>query len=123
MTPEAAIYRFMAGFGIPAYAESSTPSEAEFPYLTYQLALGEWGAGETNMQVNLWYYGDGETAPNAKARELFVGIGLGGKLLRCDGGALWVKRGSPWSQAVTDPDDDKVRRRLINVSIETLTDL
>ena len=34
MTPAAAIYGFMAGFGIPVYAATSVPDEAEFPYIT-----------------------------------------------------------------------------------------
>ena len=122
MTPEAAIYSFMNGFGIPAYAATSTPSDAEFPYITYDLVLGEWMQPEVNMPVNVWYRTDSEAQPNAKVREISQAIGIGGVTLPCDGGMLWVKKGSPWAQAVrVEGEDEKVKRRYVNMNIEYLT--
>ena len=122
MTPEAAVYTFLRGFGIPAYAASSVPDQATFPYLTYDLVLGEWGQPEVNMPVNVWYRTDSEALPNAKVREIGERIGMGGVLLHCDGGVLWVKKGSPWAQAVTvEGEDEKVKRRYVNINIEFLT--
>lgn len=122
MTPEAAIYTFLNGFGIPAYASSSVPDRAEFPYITYDLVLGEWGQPEVNMPVNVWYRTDSEALPNAKVREISQAIGMGGVTLPCDGGMLWVKKGSPWAQAVTvEGEDEKVKRRYVNINIEYLT--
>lgn len=122
VTPEAAIYTFLSGFAIPAYASSSVPDQAQFPYLTYDLVLGEWEQGEANMTVNVWYRTESEATPNAKVREIGAAIGMGGVTLPCDGGMLWLKKGSPWAQAVTiDGEDEKVKRRLLNVSIETIT--
>lgn len=121
MTPEAAIYSFLNGFSIPAYASSSVPDRAEFPYLTYDLVLGEWGQPEVNMPVNVWYRTDSEALPNAKVREISQAIGMGGVTLPCDGGMLWVKKGSPWAQAVTvEGEDEKVKRRYVNINIEYL---
>ena len=122
MTPEAAVYTFLSSFGIPAYAASSVPDQATFPYLTYDLVLGEWGQPEVNMPVNVWYRTDSEALPNAKVREISQAIGMGGVTLPCDGGMLWVKKGSPWAQAVTvEGEDEKVKRRYININIEFLT--
>ena len=122
MTPEAAVYTFLSSFGIPAYAASSVPDQATFPYLTYDLVLGEWGQPEVNMPVNVWYRTDSEALPNAKVREISQAIGMGGVLLHCDGGVLWVKKGSPWAQAVTvEGEDEKVKRRYVNINIEFLT--
>lgn len=121
MTPEAAIYSFLAGFSIPAYASASVPDQAEFPYITYDLVLGEWGEPEVNMPVNVWYRTDSEAIPNAKVREISQAIGMGGVTLPCDGGMLWVKKGSPWAQAMTvEGEDEKVKRRYININIEFL---
>lgn len=121
MTPEAAIYQFMGSFGIPAYTSSSVPEDAEFPYITYELVQGEWMEGEVNVPVNVWYRTDSEAAPNAKVREMFVRIGRGGTVVHCDDGMLWIKRGSPWAQAVTiEGEDEKVKRRYVNVNIEYL---
>lgn len=122
MTPEAAINRFLSGFGIPAYASSSVPSDATFPYLTYDLVIGEWQGGDVNMPVNVWYRTESEAEPNAKVREMFTAIGIGGVTLTCDGGMLWVKRGSPWAQAVTiEGEDEKVKRRYVNINVEYIT--
>lgn len=122
MTPEAAIYGFLNGFSIPAYAASSVPDQATFPYLTYDLVIGEWGQPEVNMPVNVWYRTESEAQPNAKVREIGERIGMGGVLLHCDGGVLWVKKGSPWAQAVTvEGEDEKVKRRYVNINIEFLT--
>lgn len=122
MTPEAAIYGFLNGFSIPAYASASVPDQAQFPYITYDLVLGEWGQPEVNMPVNVWYRTESEAQPNAKVREIGERIGMGGVLLHCDGGVLWVKKGSPWAQAVTvEGEDEKVKRRYININIEYLT--
>lgn len=127
MTPEAAIYQFLSGFGMPAYASSSVPDQDSpewqgFPYITYDLVLGEWGEPEVNMPVNVWYRTDSEAIPNAKVREISQAIGMGGITLPCDGGMLWVKKGSPWAQAVTvEGEDEKIKRRYVNINIEYLT--
>ena len=128
MTPEAAIYSFLNGFSIPAYASSSVPDQSSpewkgFPYITYDLVLGEWGQPEVNMPVNVWYRTDSEALPNAKVREISKAIGMGGVLLHCDGGALWLKKGSPWAQAMTvEGEDEKVKRRYVNINIEFMTE-
>ena len=122
ITKAAAVHGFLSGFGIPAYAATSVPEEAQFPYLTYYLVDGAWGDGDVSMQVDLWYYGGSEAAPNAKAQEISRAVGLGGTLLECDAGAVWVKRGSPFSQTVADGSgDDSVRRRYINLDLEYVT--
>ena len=111
MTPEAAIYAFLSSFAIPAYAS-----------FTYDLVLGEWGQPEVNMPVNVWYRTDSEALPNAKVREIGERIGMGGVLLHCDGGYIWLKKGSPWAQAVrVEGEDEKVKRRYVNINIEYMT--
>lgn len=121
MTPEAALHQFWSGFGIPAYAASSTPENAEYPYITYETVMGEWGAGEVNTNVNVWYYTDSEALPNAKVRQIASAIGLGGIQLKCDGGTLWLKKGSPWAQSVVSESNTSVKRRYLNVDIEYQT--
>lgn len=121
MTPEAAIYQFMSSFGIPAYASAATPSDAEFPYITYDLVLGDWLSGEVNMSVNVWYRTDSEAEPNAKVRQMAERLGLGGVSVPCDDGILWLKKGSPWAQAVrVEGEDDKIKRRYVNINVEYL---
>lgn len=127
MTPEAAIYAWLNGFGVPAYASSSVPDQTApewggFPYITYDLVLGAWERGEVNMPVNLYDRTTSEAKLNAKVREISDELGIGGTVIPCDGGSLWLKKGSPWSQAMEiEQEDEQVKRRYININIEFLT--
>ena len=122
MTPEAALQQFFEGFGISAYAATSTPSNASFPYLTYELVVGEWLQGEVNMPVNLWDRTSSEKRLNDTVRAIGRRVGNGGELLACDGGTLWLKKGSPWAQAVrVEGEDEKIKRRYLNINVEYLT--
>ena len=124
MTPESAVHRWLASFGIPAYAATSVPDEGDpdwqgFPYLTYDLTEGQWEGGEVNMPVNVWYRTDSEAVPNAKVREIADALGIGGITVPCDDGMLWIKKGSPWAQAVrVEGEDEKVKRRYVNINID-----
>lgn len=121
MTAGAALHRFFSGFGIPAYLVTSVPDRADMPYLTYEYAVGVFDGGEVSLAVNLWYYTDSEAAPNQKAREISEVLGVSGYVLPCDGGYIWLKRGSPFCQAVADAENGDIKRRYINLSAEYLT--
>ena len=106
---------------IPFYTSASVPEDAVFPWGTYELVTGAWGDGELGMTVNLWFYTEGEAAPNAAAAELAQKIGLGGVTIPCDEGVIWLKRGAPWCQSVRDETDANIKRRYINVTAEFFT--
>jgi hypothetical protein len=124
MTPAAAIHSFLSGFGLTAYEVNSVPKDAEMPYLTYDPVIDYW-QNETALQVNLWYRTTSNAVPNAKAKEIGDALN-GGKLLHCDNGAIWVKRGTPFVQSMADqndarmagPNDASIKRRYINLSTE-----
>lgn len=121
MTKTAALYQFFSSFSMSAYTSTSVPDDVEFPYLTYEPITSAWDGGEVGMTVNLWFYTTSEAVPNKKAEELSAAIGFGGKMLKCDGGYIWLKRGSPWCQPLSDETDRNIKRRYINVSAEYLT--
>lgn len=121
MTKAAVLHEFFSGFGIPAYAASAVPDDAVFPWLTYELVTSAWDGGEVGITVNLWYYTTSEKTPNDKAQEISTALGTGGAVLPCDGGFIWLKRGAPWCQSLTDDADSQIKRRYINVSAEYLT--
>lgn len=117
MTKGAALYQFFNRF-LPAYPTTSVPEDVIFPYLTYESVSDAWGGGEVNLTVNLWFYTESEAIPNAKANEISAAIGYGGILLPCDGGTIWLKRGSPWCQPLRDDTDDNIKRRYLNITAE-----
>lgn len=120
MTPAAAVYGFMAGFGIPAYAATSVPDDADFPYITYELSVDDFWGGEVAFAMDIWYRGDSEAGPNAKAREVSKAL-AGCKCIPCDGGGIVLKKGSPFCQGMGDTADDKIKRRHINLTAEFIT--
>lgn len=121
MTKGAALYRFFSGFGMTAYASASVPDDVEFPYLTYDLVTSAWESDPVSLTVNLWYYTESEAEPNAKAREISEALGMGGRVLPCDGGYIWLKRGAPWCQSLSDETDKNIKRRYLNITAEYLT--
>lgn len=118
MTPEAALHTFFSGFGIPAYAATSVPDDAELPYLTYELSTGAFGDAESPIYASLWYRTTSEAEPNAKAREVSEALGMGGVMLPCDGGAVWLKRSAPFSQSMADDTDSGIKRRYLLMTAE-----
>jgi hypothetical protein len=120
MTKAAAIYQFWNGFGLTAYEENTAPEDATFPYVTYQLVTDSFDR-EVAATASLWYRGEGWTSINAKTEEISAHIGLGGKIIKCDGGRIWIKRGQPFAQNMGDESDDLIKRKYLNLTFEFLT--
>ena len=120
MTKAAAIYQFWSSFGLTAYEENTVPEDAAFPYVTYQLVTDSFDR-EVAATASLWYRSESWTAINAKTEEIARFIGGGGCLLDCDGGFIWLKRGTPFAQNMGDESDDLIKRKYINVTVEYMT--
>lgn len=121
MTKEAALHAWFNSFGVPFYPASAVPDDVVFPWGTYELVTDAWGSEETGLTVNLWYYTTDEAVPNAKVREISQRLGIGGAAIPCDSGIIWLKRGSPWCQNLSDETDPGIKRRYLNISAEYLT--
>ncbi len=120
MTKAAAINKFWNSFGLMAYEENSVPDDAEFPYITYQLVTDSFD-NETLLTASIWYRGTSWVNANAKAEEISQTMGRSGTLLVCDGGKIWLKRGTPFSQSMGDDTDDAIKRKYLNVIAEYFT--
>lgn len=120
MTKAAAIYQFWASFGLSAYEENSVPDTSTFPYITYQLVTDSF-ENEVILTGSIWYRDTSWLSVNTKAEEISQAIGWGGKLIDCDGGKIWLKRGSPFAQNMGDDTDDLIKRKYINLSAEFFT--
>lgn len=121
MTKSKAIYEFFNSFDIPAYPNTSVPKDAVMPYITYDYQESDFLSDPVSLSVNVWYRTESESIPNAKVEEISQVISLGGKQIICDTGVIWIRKGSPWSSNIQDADDDTVKRRLLNVTLEFLT--
>ena len=128
MTKAAAIHEFWNSFGLKAFEENyvkdadenGNPIKPEFPYITYQLVTDSFDR-EVVATASVWYRDYGWKKANAEAEEISAHIGLGGKIIKCDGGRIWIKRGQPFAQNMGDENDDLIKRKYLNVTIEYFT--
>ncbi len=120
MIKAAAIYQFWSGFGLPAYEENTVPTDAEFPYITYQLVTDSFDR-EVAATASLWYRGESWLPACQKEEEISAYIGLGGKIIKCDGGRIWIKRGQPFAQNMGDENNGLIKRKYLNLTFEFLT--
>ena len=121
MSKASALQTWFSGFGIEAYEEFNVKSDAPYPRLTYTYATGDFDSGEVPIVVNLWYMSEENITINAKAEEIYDRIGRGGVIIPVENGSIWLKRGSPFCQAIAEPSDANIRRRYINITAEFLT--
>lgn len=119
MTKAAAIYQFWGTF-LTAYEENTVPENASFPYITYQLVTDSFDT-DVQMTASIWYRGSSWTQANAKAEEISNYIGRGGVFLNCDGGKMWIKRGTPFAQNMGDESDNLIKRKYLNITAEFFT--
>ena len=120
MTKAAAIYQFWNSFGLTAYEENTVPTDAAFPYITYQLVTDSFDR-EVSFTASLWYRIESWTAINSKTEEISQKISRGGKIIPCDDGAIWLKRGQPFAQNMSDESDDLIKRKYLNITAEFMT--
>ena len=121
MTKEQALHKFFNSFGITGYRNTSVPDDVIFPFLTYDTPVSSFEEDPVSITLNLYFYTDSEAVPDAKAEEIRQAIGMGGVLLDCDGGAIWLKRGVPWCQSLVDETNRNIKRRYINITAEYFT--
>lgn len=117
-----ALQSFWSSFGLAAYDENTVPTgdrKPPYPYITYSAAVSSLGK-PVALSGSLWYYGSSWSAITAKLLEIEAEIGRGGVTLAIDDGALWIRKGSPFAQRMSDPDD-MIRRIYINIEAEFLT--
>ena len=120
MTKAAAIYQFWSGFGLTAYEENTVPTDAAFPYITYQLVTDSFDR-EIPLNASIWYRSESWAGINAKTEEISQTISRGGKIIPYDGGAIWMKRGQPFAQSMGDESDDLIKRKYLNITAEFMT--
>lgn len=119
-----ALQSFWSDYGIPAYDENSVFSgekSPNMPYITYEAATGSIDS-DVLLSASLWYKSTSWAQISQKADEIAADIGMGGKIVPYDGGAMWIKRGQPFSQRMAESGDDTVRRMYLNISVEFLSD-
>lgn len=121
-----AIHSFWSSFGIPAYDQNTLPNDEktadhrpEPPYITYAVIENSLNA-PVALSGSIWYRSTSWADISKKADEIAAEIGYGHKMIKIDGGYLYITKGSPFAQRMTD-EDDSIRRIYINLMVEFLT--
>ena len=110
---------FWNGFGLKFYDENTVPEDAPLPYGTYNVSMSYFDE-PVMMSASLWYKSQSWAAITEKAMQIGAAIGLGGKIIPFDGGRLWIKRGTPFAQRMSD-ENEQIRRIYMNVEVEYLS--
>lgn len=115
MTKAAALYAFFSQFGLQAFPSNSVPDSTVFPYATYELTT----SGQLDRVVltaSLWYRGDDWAGINAKAEEIAATV-KDFYLLDCYNGGIIIRCGTPFAQSMNDPEDDKIKRKVLTFEV------
>ena len=123
MNKAQAIHDFWSSFGLLAIDEQSAYDEQdiELPanYITYELQTANFG-DPIQLTASLWYYSTSWEEITEKANEIAEYIGYGGRMLKVDGGYVWVKLGSPFAQRMA-VEQENYRRIILNITVDFLT--
>lgn len=119
-----AIHKFWSSFGIPAYDSATVPTGSDapmFPYITYDVQTDSMD-NVLPMSGSIWYRSTSWEQITHKTEDVARTIGSRGYYIdTLDNGYVWITKGTPFAQRMSDPDDDMIRRMYINISVEFLT--
>lgn len=119
MTKMQALNAFWNGFSLTAYDENTVPDDAILPYITFEASTDDFG-NSLAQSASLWYRDPSWAAITAKEQEISDFIGRGGRMVPYSGGAIWIRKATPWAQRMNDPNDRDIRRMILNVIVEFL---
>lgn len=108
---------FWTSFGLPAYDETHVPDGAQLPYITIEVSE-DFFDNDLALTASIWYRSESWKDITEKAMAISEAIGRGGRIVPYDGGGIWIRRGSPWAQRMSDTEDDMIRRIVLNVIVE-----
>ena len=122
-----ALQAFWESFGWPAIDEQSAYDAGtleqlgiSYPYITTETATSDFDS-VIPLGADLWDRSPSWERVTKKALEIEQEIGLGGKLIPYDGGAIWITKRSPFSPRQSADAGFDVRRIHININAEFLS--
>ena len=109
-------YWFWASFGVPAYEQNSVPDldDVSFPYLTYE-AVSAGFDGDTAVSASVWTRSTSWEQADGLADAIEARLRNGGEVVSYEGGMIWVTAETPFAQNMGDPDDDRIKRKVLRV--------
>lgn len=122
MTKGQAIQAFWESFGLTAYDETTVPDDAPLPYITYSVKTDSFD-NVVLVNASLWYRSYSWKEISEKTEEIAMAIiKMNPPSIKIDGGRLYITKGVPFAQRMREDSDDAIRRMLLNVNYEFLTE-
>jgi hypothetical protein len=111
---------FWNSFGVSAYDEHSVPEDAGFPRITYEAAMSTF-ENLVSITASIWTRTSSWATADTLANQIEQYI----KAMGCpeiEGGRYRVFIGdTTFAQRMDDPEDDQIKRILLNVNFEFMT--
>lgn len=113
-----AVQWFWSRFDLNAYDQYTVPEDAQMPYITYSFAMDKMD-NIVLLNGSLWYRSTSWREITQKAEEIGRYLNMY-NIIPLDEGYLYLYRGTPFAQRMSDEDRD-VRRIYFNINAEYLT--
>lgn len=114
-----AINAFWNSFDLPAYDERTVPENVKMPYITYEMSTASLDE-PILLSANLYYSDTGWKAITQKAKQIEAYI-KAMVPIKIDEGRVFISTSAPFSQRLEEPEDHLIRRLLLNIYVEFLT--
>ena len=117
-----ALFNFWSKFGLPAYDENTVPENTGERYITYNTVFDSMG-NVINLHGSIWDVNSTSWEfVSKKAEEIGKAIEEQYPIsYAIENGRLYIAKGTPFAQRMSDPSSDRVRRIYINLQAEFLT--
>lgn len=121
MDKSQALNQFWESFGLKAYDSNTVPDGEPMPYITYETATDSVNV-DIPLTASVWYRDTSWETIMKKVDQISTRIGYSFYIRAIDGGYMVIRRGNVFAQRMNDPNDDSVRRVIISILVEFLTE-
>lgn len=119
-----ALYEFWSSFGLTAYEQNSVPTgdnAPSFPYITYSVVIDD-SDNIAALDASIWDRGTSWARCENVLEEISKALNDKSRfILPCDGGAIVLRKGTPFANNMGDPEDNLIKRKILNVDALYIT--
>jgi len=133
MNKQQAYNSFWRSFGVLAFEENTVPdddtiqklidegvAESKYPYITYQVVTGDIEDILT-VTASIWDKNTSWERSDLLSNRISK-YTKDMSIIRLDNGGMFINKGSPFSQHMSEEGDPSIRRIILNISVNFFTD-
>lgn len=133
MNKQQAYNSFWSSFGVLAFEENSVPDDAsinamikaglassKYPYITYQVITDDINSS-VFPTASIWDRNTSWERADLLCNRISQSI-KNMSIIRLDDGGMFITKGSPFSQHMSEEGNSSIRRIVLNLGIEFFTD-